>query len=156
MSLDKGNLDKAAEDLEQNLKMLNATAAADSDSEALEKSLLALGGLRFKQRNYRAAQRHLAEILLRFPTNPEAIRARYQVAESFRQLAIQANRDSLDRTFQGTETREHFLKEYKTWLGEAAREYYELAHILDKTEAATYLTRGGEDPGAVPRGRLPF
>ncbi len=139
-----GRLDEAADILQQNLTNLRY----DNDAEAREKSLFALGNLAYLRHDYREVVRRLEEALGQFPANPEATRARYQLADSYRQLAIQAKRDELIGESPNPEYVEHLRKEHQRWLQKAADEYQELALFLEKPESAGHLTP--EERAAIP------
>jgi tetratricopeptide (TPR) repeat protein len=132
-----GYLDEAEAALTLNLKLMRF----DPDEEAEEKSLFALGGLCYRRRNYRDAARHLALALGRFKDNPEAVRARFQLADSYRQIASQENQNFLLREYKNkTEAREHYQKEHRRWLLLAAEEFTALAEFLDGPQGQGHLT----------------
>jgi tetratricopeptide (TPR) repeat protein len=139
-----GRLDKAVEILEQNLSFLRF----DPDAEAREQSLFALGNFAYQRHDYKAVALRLEEALGQFPANPEATRARYQLADSYRQLAAQAKRDELIGESSNPQYLEHLSKEHKRWLQKAADEYQELAAFLEKPESAGHLTP--EERNEVP------
>jgi tetratricopeptide (TPR) repeat protein len=131
----------------------------DPDAEAEEKSLFALGALLYERGNYRMVVRRLEEALGRFGAeagppgrrgaNPEYTRARYQLADSYCQLANQVTRSLfVDRTL-GAETRQHYEEEKRGWLEKALRELDRLAADLARPEMQGHLS-------AAQRLRLPF
>ena len=73
-------------------------------------------------------------------TTPEATRARFQLAESCRLLADEAQRKVLDNTARTPEEVEHLEKDKRYWLKKAADEFFELAQFLDKPESAGQST----------------
>src|SRR5262249_39628442 len=79
--------DKAAEALEKNLSQLRKEVH-DRDEEAREKTLYALGDLYYERGGQRAvvtpAIEVLEEALRDFPNTPQALAARYELAESYR------------------------------------------------------------------------
>ena len=137
IAMRNGELDEAEAALEQNLKLLRF----DPDSEAQEKSLFALGGLLFQRRNYSMVARRLGEALGRFPVNPDATRAHYQLAESYYILANQENQNYLQGQYKDAVAKEHSRSEYRRLLHKAADEFLELAQVLDRPEAAGHLAR---------------
>jgi tetratricopeptide (TPR) repeat protein len=155
VALTAGNLDEAEAALELNLNRLRF----DPDADAEEKSLFALGALLYKRGNYRMVVRRLEEALGRFAAeagphgkvtaNPEYTRARYQLAESYCQLANQVTQSLfVDRTL-AAETRQHFEEEKRGWLEKALRELDRLAADLGRPETQGHLN--GEQ-----RRQLPF
>jgi tetratricopeptide (TPR) repeat protein len=136
----QGNLDKAGDILEQNRSFwIDKPPGSATDTGALEKSLFALGALRFTQKNYLASERLLKEALDHFKDSPEAVRARFQYAESCRQLAIGIN---AERTGPSPpKDIAHLQEQFNKWMGQAALYYYELAVQLDKQDATAYLTQ---------------
>jgi len=96
-----GDPDGAQGYLEDNLNKLR-TAAADRDDEAREKTLYALGDLYFGRRglpdsiskDFISKAIDTLEAALRdFPNNPQALWARYQLAESYKDRAHQRTTD---------------------------------------------------------------
>jgi tetratricopeptide (TPR) repeat protein len=135
-ALETGDLDEAEAALSLNLKLLRF----DPDMEAQEKSLFALGDLLYQRRNYRMVVRRLEEALGRFPANPEATWAHYQLADSYRQLAAQENQNSLIGESMTADTKAHFQREHSRWLEKAADEFTELARFLETPEAQGHLS----------------
>ncbi len=135
---ERGEVDDAELDLEQNLKLLRF----DRDDEAQEKSLFAIGELFFKRGNNAMAARHLEEALEKFPDNPEAVRARFHLAQSYQEMAGQKNFNVLLKSYKNPETIEHFANENKRLLQRAADEFEKLMPLLEKTKAGTQ----GEKP----------
>jgi tetratricopeptide (TPR) repeat protein len=141
---ERGDVDDAEAALEQNLKLLRF----DRDDEALEKSLFAIGNLFYYRRNYAMAVRQLEDALDRFPENPEALRARFNLADSYRQMADQKNFNVMLKTYKNQATVEHFAKENTRMLKRAAEEFEKLMPLVDKPEAAAQLAH--EDLVEVP------
>jgi tetratricopeptide (TPR) repeat protein len=141
---ERGDVDDAEAALEQNLKLLRF----DRDDEALEKSLFAIGNLFYYRHNYAMAVRQLEDALERFPENPEALRARFNLADSYRQMADQKNFNVMLKTYKNQQTVEHFAKENTRMLKRAAEEFEKLMPMLDKPEAAAQLAQ--EDLLDVP------
>jgi tetratricopeptide (TPR) repeat protein len=146
IAIEAGKIDQAAQDLEQNLKLEHP----DFDAEAQEKSRFALcsllyhGGAKLAQ-NYRRVVGYLEGTLERVSLTPEAVRARFQLADSYRQLAAQ-------RTFNhfmsehhmsekmSPEAHEHFLEENRRSLTRAAEEFAKLEEMLKDPELSSLLT----------------
>ena len=126
---------KAEEALDQNLKLMTSPGI-EPDPEAYEKTLLTLGSRWFEKKRFSNAARRLEEFVHQYAANPQAPRAQYQLAESYRQIAIGFNRDAQGRTIDQA-MQEHFRMEYRTWMSKAADEYYQLAKFLDKPENET-------------------
>jgi tetratricopeptide (TPR) repeat protein len=153
-ALAAGNLDEAEAGLQRNLDLLRI----DPDAEAEEKSLFALGALLYQRGNYRMVVRRLEEALGRFAAeagphgrpgpNSEYTRARYQLADSYCQLANQVTQSLfVDRS--SAETRQHYEEEKRGWLEKALRELDRLAADLARPEMQGHLS-------AAQRQRLPF
>jgi tetratricopeptide (TPR) repeat protein len=141
---ERGEADNAAAALEQNLKALRF----DRDDEAQEKSLFAIGNLSYKRGDYTMASRRLEEALERFPDNAEAVKARFNLALSFQQMADQKNFNILLKSFSNPETVEHYVQENRRLLQRAADEFEKLIPMLEKPEAASQLAV--EDQIRVP------
>lgn len=139
LNLERGNLDEAETILEENLKLLREVSSPDA--EAREKSTFALGDLLFKKRKYSEVVSQLELALGQFPNNPQAPRAHYQLAESYRQLAIQMNLQYLQNTNKNPGTVEHTRDQYHTYLKKAAQEFLDLAYYLDQVGPVEYLTK---------------
>jgi tetratricopeptide (TPR) repeat protein len=147
-ALAAGNLDEAEAALQRNLDTLRI----DPDAEAEEKTLFALGGLLYQRGNYRMVVRRLEEALGRFAAeagphgriaaNPDYTRARYQLADSYCQLANQVTAGLFaDRTI-AAETRQHFEEEKRSWLEKALRELDRLGADLGRPEVQGHLSAG--------------
>jgi tetratricopeptide (TPR) repeat protein len=131
-----GKADQAREQLGQNLHLL----AFDHDTEALEKSLYALGNFAYQRHDYAEVVKRLEQALSQFPANPEQTRARYELANSYRQLAAEAKRDEMLGDSPNPEYIKHLQEKHRQYLQKAAREYEELATFLEKPESAGHLT----------------
>jgi tetratricopeptide (TPR) repeat protein len=135
--MERGEFDSAEATLEQNLQLLRY----EPDSEAHDKTLYALGGLFFQRRKYNMVVRKLEEAIQKFPSNPDNTRARFQLAESYRQLGSQVLEQSV---FTGSTTnpltRDHYNEEYRRLLKHAAEHYGQLAKDLEKPEIKSSLS----------------
>ncbi len=136
-ALKEGQTDRAEEIL---LKNLQDMVRSDPDPEAQEKSLFTLGNLLYQRGNYAQAVRHLEEALGRFPGNPEATRARFQLADAYRRLADQEHQTYLMDTKMSEEAKDHFRAEHKRWLRKAADEFARLAEFLSTPQARGHLS----------------
>jgi hypothetical protein len=134
-----GKLDEAETALVQNVQLLRDRG--EPDLETKERSLFALGNLAFHRNDFRTAASRLSGAVRADipPKTPEATRARFQLAESYRQLADDAQRKLFDRTARTPEEVEHLQKEHRDWLKKAADEFLELARFLDTQESAGHL-----------------
>jgi tetratricopeptide (TPR) repeat protein len=135
-ALEAKNLDEAEAALVFNLKMLRW----ESDPEALAQSLFALGSLLYQRRDYRGVVRYLEDALERFKDNPEGTRARFQLANSYRQIASQENLSQIMNTSMSEEAAAHFKKEHHRWLQKAADEFAVLERFLETPEGKDHLT----------------
>jgi tetratricopeptide (TPR) repeat protein len=136
LALAAGDPDEAEAALVLNLKLLRF----DSDREAHEKTLFALGGLLYQRHNYREVVRYLEEALGRFKDNPESTLGRYRLADSYRQIAAQENQSFLLGERMTDEARQHFQREHRRWLEKAAREFAALDKFLQGPEGKGHLT----------------
>jgi tetratricopeptide (TPR) repeat protein len=143
--LSAGQVDRAEEILLHNITMLNW----DSDKEALEQSLFALGNLVYQRRDYRRAARYLEQAVGRFKDNPEATRARFQLADCYRQIAAQETQSFLLDQNMSEENRKHLQQQHRRWLRQAAQEFSQLERFLESPEGAGHLT-------AEQRAQVPF
>jgi hypothetical protein len=133
-----GQIDQALDTLEQNLTLLRQ----NPDAEAQQMTLYLLGDLLYKKGNYHQVVQRLGEALSpdRFPANKEATRAHFQLADSYRRLADEANVEALSDGSQSKEKREQKLKEHNIYLTNAADEFLDLAALLDKPAGRDLLT----------------
>jgi tetratricopeptide (TPR) repeat protein len=131
-----GRADQARDILVQNLQQLRF----DPDAEALEKSLYALGNFAYQRHDYAEVVKRLEEALNQFPANADHTRALRQLAESYRQLAVEAKRDELIGDSPNPEFIKHLRQKHQQFLQKAAVEYQELATFLEKPESTGHLT----------------
>jgi tetratricopeptide (TPR) repeat protein len=146
-ALEAGDRDEAEAALVLNLKLLRYDADTEapektlSAREAQEKSLFALGGLYYQRRNYRRVVRRLEEAIRLFKDNPEVTLARFQLADSYRQIAAQENQSFLLGEKMTAEAREHFQQEHRRWLTKAAEEFAALDELLARGTGKDGLTK---------------
>ncbi len=129
----RGRLDDAQDILEQNLQLLR-DARDPREPEAKEKTLFALGDLYFERRALKgelAKAIHCLEgALEQFPASPEALVARYELAESYRLLAddLSGNLGPLERLT--VESRLRIEQEVGRHRDKAMAHYQELTRVL--------------------------
>jgi tetratricopeptide (TPR) repeat protein len=87
--IEQKNLDDAEAHLQQNLRLIQDADEGTVESEAYEKTLFSLAQLTFQRGEYVQAEQLLTKAVERFPGNPRAQRARFQLARSCRLLADQ-------------------------------------------------------------------
>jgi tetratricopeptide (TPR) repeat protein len=138
--LARGALDDAEAELTMNVREMRKNGVPDV--ETLEKSVFALGRLAFRRNDFRTAESWLSGVVKAdaAPTTPEGTQARFQLAESWRQLANEAQRKLLDSTARTPEEVDHLEKDHRYWLKKSADEFFELARFLDTPESAGHLT----------------
>jgi TolA-binding protein len=138
--LQAGDRDEAEATLVENVRQLRFEAERES-LVALTESLLTLGNLLYQRRDYRRAARYLEDALGRIKDHPDATRGRYQLADSYRQIAAQENMSFLLGESMSAETRAHFQKEHRRWLQKAADEFAALDAYLEGGGSQGKLTR---------------
>ncbi len=136
MELARGHVDVAVGWLEENLKALQT----DADDEAKEKSLFSLGHLLFVKRDYPSARPMLEQGVSDYPNSTACVRGRFELAETYRQLAIESQNFMQDDSKLSPETREHFLEQRRKWLTQAADQYELLSQALTNKTLAAALT----------------
>jgi tetratricopeptide (TPR) repeat protein len=141
LDIEAGRIDQAASNLDQNLKLDHG----EPDQEFQEKSRFALcsllyqGGSKFPA-NYRRVVVLLEGVLDRASVTPEAVRARYQLADSYRQLGAQRTVNHFMSREMSRDAADHYLEENRRSLGHAAEEFTRLEEILKDQELASLLT----------------
>jgi tetratricopeptide (TPR) repeat protein len=135
-SLQSGDLEDAEDALKVNIDTLRYAP----DPEALEKSLFQLGSLLYQRRKYRLAVHRLEEAINRFRDDPEVPRARFQLADSYRQISLLEYQSLFLNETMSLEKRAHFEQEYRTWLRKAAEEFDQLDKFLDTPAGQNALT----------------
>jgi tetratricopeptide (TPR) repeat protein len=144
LEIEAGNIDSAERELEQNISIEHR----DSDPESQEKSRLALCALLYQKAAslplyYRKVVLHLEGHIDHFAISSESVRARYQLADSYRQ---QVDHDTLNRHAlsvsekMSPEAAEHFLTLNKHSWARAAEEFTKLEEILKAPELAKLLS----------------
>jgi tetratricopeptide (TPR) repeat protein len=141
LDIEAGKIDQATHKLDQNLKIDHR----DRDMEAQEKSRLALcsllyqGGSKVTQ-NYRDVVHHLEANLDRCAVTPEAVRARFQLADSYRQLANQRMVNRLMSEKMSQDAYDHYVEENRRSLTRAVEEFTKLEEYLKNAELTSLLT----------------
>jgi tetratricopeptide (TPR) repeat protein len=138
--IEEKQTDKAEAYLLENLEAFRRGHDAELDPEAYEKSLFTLGALLYKRGNYRGVVQNLEVALGRFPANPEATRARFQLADAYRQLANQEHQSYLIRENMSSGAKEHYSQQHQLYLKKAAEQFGELDEFLQTPEARGHLT----------------
>ncbi len=136
MELARGHTDVAVEMLELNLKALRL----DPDDESMEKSLFSLGHLLYVKHDYQSLRPILEEGVSRYPSSSVCSRGRFELAETYRQLAVLENQHVVQGGNLPEETRDHFLKQRRIWLAKAAEQFELLSQALTSEPRAGGLT----------------
>ncbi|MGH7172874.1 MAG: tetratricopeptide repeat protein [Gemmataceae bacterium] len=144
LEIEAGHIDLAVRELEQNILIEHR----DSDPEAQEKSRLALCSLLYQSaaslpQYYRKVVKNLEDHIDHIAVTPEAVRARYQLADSYRQLAgnnqINYSARALDETTSPESEKHHREVNRRSWT-RAAEEFAKLEELIPKPELATLLS----------------
>jgi tetratricopeptide (TPR) repeat protein len=140
LEIEAGNIDSAEKELEQNMLIEHR----DDDAQAQEKSCLALCDLQYRKAAslplyYRKVVQHLEGHLDHFSLTPESVRARYQLADSYRQQVLH---DTLAGSTEkmSPEASDHFLALSKRSWSRAAEEFAKLEKLIEKAELVTLLS----------------
>jgi hypothetical protein len=130
----RGKLDDAKEMLEQNLALLRRESLEERDPEAKEKTLFALGDVYFERRELKGelakAITTLEGALEQFAASPDALFARYQLAESYRLLADQLSQSLGPQERLSVEARLRIEQEVAHHRERAVANYEELSRLL--------------------------
>lgn len=133
-----GRVDEAKEALEQNLRLLNGQTRPDD--EALQDTLFELADLLLQGREYSRAAVHYEQALSKYPDHPDALAAHYRLAMCYRLLAVHP----LPDVPRDPASQEHFQKEARRRLVQAAEKYEELGEFLAKRRAKAPLSADEE------------
>ena len=135
--VEANNPDEAEIVLVMNLKMLRF----DSDPEALRQTLFTLGDLLYQRKHYVRLVRWLEDALGKFQDKaPEVFLARFQLADSYRQIGLQKTPGYTSDDGGSPESKEFFLTQRKIWQQKAADEFAALEMLLDTPEGKDVLT----------------
>jgi tetratricopeptide (TPR) repeat protein len=133
----RGQFDNAEAHLKQNLELIQQAMA---DNEALEQSLYTLGNLLFQRGEYRLAELRLHEALERFPANPNAVTACFQLARCCRLLADQESQRVGLGERATSEVQVHYRMQRHKWLEMSGSYYQKITDDLSARSAAGRLT----------------
>ncbi|HEY7424711.1 MAG TPA: hypothetical protein VH682_10825 [Gemmataceae bacterium] len=142
LDIDAGKIDEATQELVQNVKFLDHR---DADPEAEEKSRFALCSLLYQSAaklptNYRKVVQNLEGHINHLSVTPEAVRARFQLADCYRQLTAQStvNRYSLGKW--NPDAHDHYLDVNRRNLTRAVEEFGKLEELIQDAALAALLT----------------
>jgi hypothetical protein len=141
IDIEAGKIDEAIHELDQNLK-----DHRDRDPEAEEKSRFAYCSLlhqsasKLSLNNYRQVVQILESHLDRLPLTPESVRARFQLADSYRQLAAQSTVNHYMEVKMSTEAHDHYMELNRRYLRRAAEEFGKLEDMIKDEALAALLT----------------
>jgi tetratricopeptide (TPR) repeat protein len=144
LEMARGQWDAAADDLDENLKVLPSAP----DPEVQEKTLFALGSLQYRRQNYLMASLVLEKALALYPNGGRSTSGRYQLAECYRNLASQESQNLRLPERMKPETERHFEGQYRAWLEKAAAAFEEVVRSLADRQSAGPL---GEEDEALYR-----
>lgn len=134
--LGKGDYDEAEAALAHNIRYLKW----DSDDAALSQSLFTLGNLLYQRRKYKQVIEYLERAIGKATLSPEMTRARYQLADSYRQVASLMNQNFMTFEPMSPEARSHQFKRQQEYLRKAAHEFSALCANLDTPAAKEHLS----------------
>lgn len=143
IDIEAGKIDLAVNELQQNILIEHPY----SDPEAQEKSRLALCSLLYQSaasrpQNYRHVVQYLELHLDRFAVTPEAVRARYQLADSYRQIASnnQINHSVRSSEKISPDVEIHHREVNRHSWTRAAEEFAKLEEIIQDSALASMLS----------------
>jgi tetratricopeptide (TPR) repeat protein len=143
LDIEAGEIDNATRELEQNLQL----DYGEPDREAQEKSKLALCSLLYQSatnaklpQNYRRVVVLLEGAIDHYPATAEAVRARYQLADSYRQLAAQRTVTHFMSERLSPEAQDHYVEENRRALTRAAEEFGKLEEMLQNADQGSLLS----------------
>jgi tetratricopeptide (TPR) repeat protein len=138
VAVEQKKIDEARAMLEHNLSQLHLDDAPDR--EAQEKTLYALAQLLFNSGYFSAAVTHFKQALEKFGDNPEALRARFELAESYSALAGDQVKALAPGNHLSDAAAKHHEREYQRCFREAAQKYQEVANELNRISTTRALT----------------
>jgi tetratricopeptide (TPR) repeat protein len=142
-AIDQKKIDEARGMLEHNLSQLHLEDAPDR--EAHEKTLYGLARLLFKSGDFMGAVTQFKQALEKFGDNPGALRARFELAESYRALADDEVRAIAPGNRLSPDAKLHHEREFRICIKEAAQNYQEVSRELGKIASARQLTQDEEE-----------
>ncbi len=119
-----------------NLKMLRF----DNDHDALRQTIFTLGNLFYQRKRYAQLVRWLEDALGKFEASPEVFLARFQLADSYRQLGLLASQSNLISEGMTAASQQFFLSQRNMWRQKAADEFAALEALLDTAQGKEMLT----------------
>jgi hypothetical protein len=140
--VEEKKIDEARSILEQNLRLLHEED--DPDREAQEKTLYLLARLLYDSHDYSAAETYYKQALDRFSDNSEALPALQHLADCYLKLAEDELKLSTLAERTSKVSREHHVKQYRSYLGLAAEKYQTLADALGGRAREKPLTKDEE------------
>jgi tetratricopeptide (TPR) repeat protein len=142
-AIDRQEIDKARGMLEHNLSQLHLEDTPDR--EAHDKTLYGLARLLFKSGDFMGAVTHFKQALEKFGDNWEALRARFELAESYRALADDEVRAVAPGNRLSPDAKLHHEREFRIRIKEAAQNYQEVSRELGKIASARKLAQDEEE-----------
>jgi tetratricopeptide (TPR) repeat protein len=142
-AMEQKKIDEARGMLEHNLSQLHLEDSPDR--EAQEKSLYGLARLLFRSGDYSGAVTQFKQALERFGDNSEALRARFDLAESYRALADDEVRAIAPGNRLSPDAKKHHEREFRICIKEAAEKYQAVAGELAKIASARKLNQDEEE-----------
>lgn len=139
IDIENGFLNEAEEILKQNLAMTHFSPNDDTH----KKSLFTLATLMYQRSNHHQAAVRLQEALDRYPSDPRAVEARYQLAECYRQLSTEENQKQSAKNLTAA-AQTHYREQYRHWLKQSAANYQKLTDDLSARQAVAPLPVGEE------------
>jgi TolA-binding protein len=139
-AVERGDWAEAEKALQENLERMQS----EPDPVAHERTLFALAGLLFQQRNYLIASLRLEEALEHYPASPEVLVARRQLADCYRRLAVQENQHLQLSERSTADAQLHYRNQYRLWLEKAAVNYQKLEDDLLARQGTVALTPAEE------------
>jgi tetratricopeptide (TPR) repeat protein len=136
--IDQGKLLEA----ENLLRDIRASPGAPEEPEEIRQSLFALGHVLYRRGNYLGAASRLQEALELYPRDPQALAARYWLAESYRQAARQGTSKVSPNSMETT--KDYFLRQRQGCLSAALKHFRFLADELDDRRKHRALTQEEE------------
>jgi len=142
-ALEGGEIDEAEAMLSQNVRRLSF----DSEPETRAQSTFALANLLYQRKQYTLVVRRLEVAIGQFKESPlfkdspELTRARFQLADSYRQMAAIESQNLHAGGPISDKARDHFEKQYKLWQRHAADEFSSLDRHLQDPAGQDHLTR---------------
>jgi tetratricopeptide (TPR) repeat protein len=129
----KGKLDEAKELLERNLQLL----VSQPESEAHEKTLIALANIDYQRGNLREAAERFEQAITSYPKSTTVVESRQKLADCYRRMAEREFNKIRGNRVTPPDVRSHALEKYREFLGQAADEFQKLAKDLATKQATS-------------------